>query len=245
MFFDEMNSIGFGPITRIARWDRLTGTTWTIAARPPESANETGLGRVAYGNAAGSLDPKKVFVWDVGSDPLPVSINDVRLPLITDVETGSTSADGALSADGETFMFLATQTSPAQLITLSMPSYPNKAAIVRPDETYCMPAIGAGRGDYVTANITPVVATARGNGALHSSDDPGPSTATVNFGPGTVDPNVALVKVGTDGKICFTNSEHANVNIILDQLVNATSTSFSLPTAEGAVRLTDTRVARA
>jgi hypothetical protein len=76
---------------------------------------------------------------------------------------------------------------------------------------------------------------------LHSSDDQAGATSNVNFGPGTVDPNVAFVKIGADGKICFTNSAHANVDVILDEMIVGNAAAFRAPTGEGATRLVDTR----
>ena len=40
----------------------------------------------------------------------------------------------------------------------------------------------------------------------------------MNFGPGTVDPNVAAAPIGVDGKVCFVNSVHSDVHVIADHL---------------------------
>jgi predicted phage baseplate assembly protein len=61
---------------------------------------------------------------------------------------------------------------------------------------------------------------------------------------GTVDPNIAIARVGTDSRICFTNSDHGPVHLVLDQLVNAHAGAFTRATPDGAARLTDTRIAR-
>jgi len=105
----------------------------------------------------------------------------------------------------------------------------------------CRSVVAAAPGDFVGVNVTPVRAAAIGFGTLHSSDVPAGSTSNVNFGPGSVDPNVAFVEVGSDGEICFTNSEAGAVDVILDQLVVASGSVFSLPSDGGAVRLLDTR----
>src|SRR5690606_23295067 len=60
-------------------------------------------------------------------------------------------------------------------------------------------------------------------GALRSSSDPSNNSvkkpvSNVNFGIGTVDPNVAAVKIGPDGKVCFDASNHTSVHFILDQM---------------------------
>lgn len=43
----------------------------------------------------------------------------------------------------------------------------------------------------------------------------------MNFGFGTIDPNIAIVQVGSDGEICFTNSVHGPVNVVIDELIVA------------------------
>lgn len=115
------------------------------------------------------------------------------------------------------------------------------AAPVGPNETYCVPAVGARPGEFVGANITPVNAVRNGNGSLHSSDDEPPSTANVNFRSGSVDPNVAFAQVGLDRTICFTNSHHGPVDVVIDALVVAEGDAFRLPSESGAVRIADTR----
>lgn len=118
----------------------------------------------------------------------------------------------------------------------------NQVAIVAPGEKYCVGTVGAAPGDFVGVNITPVLASGPGFGVLHSSDDAAGATSNVNFDSGTIDPNVAFVKVGADGRICFTNSNHSSVHVILDEMIVGAAGTFTKPTAEGAVRLSDTRV---
>jgi hypothetical protein len=118
----------------------------------------------------------------------------------------------------------------------------NADAVVQPGETYCVAAVGADPGDFVGVNVTPVLAVAPGFGVLHSSDDAPGGTSNVNFGPGTVDPNVAFAKVGADGRICFTNSVLGPVHVLLDQLIVADAAVFRSPSTSGSVRLADTRI---
>ncbi|MAT05581.1 MAG: hypothetical protein CL424_11120 [Acidimicrobiaceae bacterium] len=125
--------------------------------------------------------------------------------------------------------------------TTELPEPDAAAAPIEPGETYCFPAVGAGPGDVAVVNVTPVLATAAGHGTLHSSDEPAGSTSNVNFAPGSVDPNVAFTTVGSDGEICFTNSEHATVHLIADQLLVGDPSALSTPTVDGAARLVDTR----
>ena len=122
------------------------------------------------------------------------------------------------------------------------PPYPNTSSVVQASETFCVPAVGAAPGDFVGVNVTPVFAASPGFGVIHSSDDPAGSTSNVNFGPGSVDPNVAFAKVGADGKICFTNSVHGPVHVIIDEMIVADAAAFRSPTATGSARLADTRI---
>ena len=115
------------------------------------------------------------------------------------------------------------------------------AGQIAASSTYCVPAVGARPGEFIGVNITPVNATRNGNGSLHSSDDDPPSTANVNFRAGSVDPNVAFAQVGADGEVCFTNSVHGPVDVVMDALVVADADSFELPSESGAVRIADTR----
>ncbi len=68
--------------------------------------------------------------------------------------------------------------------------------------------------------------------------------SNVNFGPGTFDPNLAMTRVGADGKVCFTNSVHGAVDVIIDAQVIGDAAAFTLPSADGSVRILDTREAR-
>ena len=95
-----------------------------------------------------------------------------------------------------------------------------------PDQSMCVPAIGAAPGEYVGVNVTAVGASVPGYGVLHSSDERASGTSTVNFGPGTVDPNVGFVRVGVDGEVCFTNSSHGPVHVLLDEMVVASAGTF-------------------
>lgn len=105
----------------------------------------------------------------------------------------------------------------------------------------CTSAVGARGGQTIGVNITPVGAVNNGFGTVHSSDRSPGATSNVNFGLGTVDPNFAFVQVGSDGKICFANSIHGPVDVIIDQMVTAPTISFVAPSDSGAIRLLDTR----
>lgn len=130
----------------------------------------------------------------------------------------------------------------SRLYVATLPrAYPNDDAVIRPDQEMCVRSAGGMPGDFVAVNVTPVLAESAGFGSIHSSDDPAGPTSNVNFLPGTVDPNVAFAQVGTDGQVCFTNSGHGRVHVIIDELVVGSSAVFRPPTADGSDRLIDTR----
>jgi hypothetical protein len=116
---------------------------------------------------------------------------------------------------------------------------------LQPSETRCLTVVGADPGDFVGVNITPVQATARGYGTMHSSDTDAGSTSNVNYDVGTINPGHAIVKVGADGRICYTNGPTASAHVIIDQLTSAptdlAAPTFTDPTADGATRLMNTR----
>jgi hypothetical protein len=98
-------------------------------------------------------------------------------------------------------------------------------------------------GDIAVLNLTPVLAAGAGNGQLVSSDvATAPVASNVNFGPGTVDPNVAMAQIGVDGRVCFVNSQHSDVDLVADQLGTIRASAFVLPGPTGAPsRRADTR----
>ena len=127
------------------------------------------------------------------------------------------------------------------LVPATLATHPVSASPAAPSERLCFDVSGA-PGDVALVNLTPVSATAPGNGQLISSDVATPPEASnVNFGPGTIDPNVAAAKVGTDGRVCFVNSVHGSVHVIADDLGSLSSTAFT-PAGGGApLRRVDTR----
>ena len=64
----------------------------------------------------------------------------------------------------------------------------------------------------------------------------------MNFGPGTVDPNVAAAPIGVDGEVCYLNSVHSDVDVIADHLGTIDGDAFTFATKTGAPdRKIDTR----
>lgn len=82
------------------------------------------------------------------------------------------------------------------------------------------------------------------NGQLVSSDVSGePDASDVNYAVGTVDPNVAMARIGTDGKVCFINSKHTAVHLVADHLGTFSSETFTSASSSGApARKVDTRI---
>ena len=115
---------------------------------------------------------------------------------------------------------------------------------IAPGERRCFPS-GTTPGGLAVVNLTPVLATARGHGVLTSSEVTTPPTASnVNFAPGTVDPNLAITPIGTDGQVCFHNSPHAELDLIADLLVTLRADTVNLPRGPDGtpIRLVDTRI---
>ena len=116
-------------------------------------------------------------------------------------------------------------------------------APVPPGGRVCFDVEGA-PGDAAIVNLTPVQATTAGHGVLVSSSvATAPTASHVNFRPGSVDPNVALAPIGTDGRVCWINSEHASVHLVADVLGVVDASAVVWPNADGAPdRRIDTRV---
>lgn len=152
-----------------------------------------------------------------------------------------TSGDtGRSSADGQWFV---RRTAPNKIVLDdAKPTVDPTGPKVNPNDRVCFGVTGD-PGDWAVVNLTPANATAAGDLRLVSSDSTGvQSFSNVNFVPGTPNPNVAIAKIGTDGKVCAVNSEHASLNLIADQLGNIRAGSFTPAQANGVPeRKLDTR----
>jgi regulation of enolase protein 1 (concanavalin A-like superfamily) len=114
---------------------------------------------------------------------------------------------------------------------------------VGPSDRLCF-AVAGSPGDAAIVNLTPVLAQGPGNGQLISSDVTSPPLASnVNYGPGTIDPNVAVARIGADGKVCYSNSEHTSVHLVADHLGTIDTAAYTPATPTGApARTVDTRI---
>ena len=99
-------------------------------------------------------------------------------------------------------------------------------------------------GDAAIVNLTPVNATATGYGLLISSDVKGnpPYASNANYSVGSIDPNVAVASIGSDGQVCYQNSPDAGVDLIADHLGTIAANAYTPASANGAPdRRVDTR----
>ncbi len=111
-----------------------------------------------------------------------------------------------------------------------------------PAESRCFSVEGP-PGDVAFVNLTPVNASSAGHGLLTTSAISSEGSASnVNFAPGAIDPNVAAATIGTDGSVCFVNSEHASVDLVADELFNLNDEYAALALHAPERRL-DTRLA--
>ena len=119
---------------------------------------------------------------------------------------------------------------------------PDPVAILTPSARRCFEVAGS-PGDAAVVNLTPVLAQGPGFGVLVSSDvSVVPNASNVNYGVGSVDPNVAVAPIGADGRVCFQNADLTSVHLVADQVGTIVGESYVQPTRSGAPRrLLDTR----
>ena len=104
-------------------------------------------------------------------------------------------------------------------------------------------AVSGSPGDAAVVNLTPVEADNGGYGLLVSSDVPAPVASNVNYAPGTIDPNVAVAPIGSDGQVCFVNSPLASVHLVADHLGTIRTSAYVPAVPSGAPdRKVDTRI---
>jgi hypothetical protein len=115
--------------------------------------------------------------------------------------------------------------------------------LVPPSGRICFTVNGQ-PGDAAIVNLTPVEAGGPGFGLLISSNVTTPPDASnVNYGPNTVDPNVAIATIGNDGKVCYTNGPISAVHLIADHLGTIDANAYTPAQPNGApARKIDTRI---
>ena len=193
-------------------------------ATPPVASN------VNFG--AGTFDPN-VALAPIGLDGTVCFVNSVH----TSVHL---VADHLGTIDAASYTPASPSGAPVRKVDTRTDGALGKIA---PSGRSCFAVAGAA-GDVAVVNLTPVEATAPGNGQLISSDLATiPVASNVNFVPGSVDPNVAVAGIGPDGKVCFVNSVHASVHLVADHLGSIDGSAFTFASVTGAPsRIVDTRV---
>ncbi len=177
-------------------------------AQPPVASN------VNFG--PGSVDPNVAFA-PIGSDGRVcfVNSNNSRVDLIAD-HLGTIAIESFTPANVDA--------TPKRTVDTRIGT---GGTTVTPGGRVCFEVAGA-RGDVAVVNLTPVLATGPGSGLLVSSDIAQPPVASnVNFGPGSVDPNVAFAPIGADGRVCYVNSNNSQVDLIADHLGTIAIESFT------------------
>jgi hypothetical protein len=204
------------------------------AVRASDAPSNNSLGAAAVSNVnfrPGSVDPNVALV-SIGADQRVCFDNSphAAIHLVADqMGVMQASAYEPAAATGAKRL-VDTRSGPA----------------VAPGASVCAVAAGA-PGRIAVVNITPVEATGPGFGAVRASDAPSNNTlgeaavSNVNFSVGSTDPNLAFSRIGSDGRICFDNSPHSTIHLIIDQMGSIPSSAFVPAAASGATRLMDTR----
>ncbi len=212
------------------------------AVRAVDAPSNNSLGPAAVSNAnfsVGSVDPNLAFS-EIGGDGQICVDNSphASIHLVVD-QMGSLPADAFVpaTASGATRVMDTRRGLVAGGIGVTS---------VAPGAAVCARAVGA-PGDVAVVNGTPVAAAGAGFMAVRASDAPSNNalgTSAVsnwNFAPGSVDPNVAFAEIGPDGMICVDNSNHATVQMVLDQAGYLLAGQLTPAASTGAARLVDTR----
>lgn len=88
---------------------------------------------------------------------------------------------------------------------------PRSLTVVEPGNTYGVPATATA----VIANITVVNPTSESFVSVWPAGSPQPGVSNLNFGAGQIIPNLAMVKIGKEGKIAFANAV-GSVDVVVD-----------------------------
>ncbi len=181
--------------------------------------------------ALGSTDPNVAMV-PIGADGRVCFENApfAAVDLVAD-QLGTVAADSYRPAT--------TSGAPRRVIDTRQ-----NGGVIGPSARRCF-AVAGSPGDAAVVNLTPVGATGYGYGVLVSSDvTNAPTVSNVNYALGSTDPNVAMVPIGADGRVCFENAPFAAVDLVADQLGTVAADSYRPATTSGAPRrVIDTRSA--
>ena len=179
----------------------------------------------------GSVDPN-VAVVPIGADGQVCYVNAklTSIHLVAD-HLGTIAADAYESATASG--------APRRTIDTRLG---DAGGLIGPGGRACF-AVEGDPGDAAIVNLTPVEAQGSGNGLLVSSDvATAPVAANVNYRIGSVDPNLAVARIGADGQVCFVNAPQTSVHLVADHLGTIAGASYTNATATGApLRRVDTR----
>jgi hypothetical protein len=212
------------------------------AVRASDAPSNNTLGEAAVSNAnfsVGSIDPNLAFT-EIGGDGRICFDNSPHSATHVIIDQMGSLPDSAFvpaAASGATRLMDTRRGLVVGGIGVGS---------VVPGAAVCAEAVG-NPGDVAVVNGTPVEATAAGFMAVRASDAPSNNTlganavSNWNFAPGSVDPNVAFAEIGPDGMICIDNSNHATVQMVLDQAGYLPAGAFTPASASGAARIVDTR----
>ncbi|MGB3736839.1 MAG: hypothetical protein WA964_17910 [Ilumatobacter sp.] len=227
-------------------------TCFGVAGSPADAAivNLTPVGAVAAGNGqlvssdtasppvfsnvnytVGSIDPN-IAIARIGTDGDVCFVNNGagRVGLVADhLGTIDATAYTPATAGGAPTRTVDTRTGLG-------------GSRLGPGARLCFGVAGA-PGDAAVVNLTPVRAAGTGDGKLVSSDTTSPPVfSNVNYTVGSVDPNIAIARIGTDGQVCYVNADETSVDLAADHIGTVAAASYTPATAGGApTRAVDTR----
>ncbi|NNE10890.1 MAG: hypothetical protein HKN41_01440 [Ilumatobacter sp.] len=223
---------------------------FTVAGRPGDAALVNLTPVAALGAGHGQLVSS-----DVAEPPVASNVNFALFTVDPNVAIAPLGADGKVCFVNSEYAAVhlvadhlatihAESFSPATAAGTPHRTIDTRAddAPIGPDGRLCF-AVAGRPGDAALVNLTPVEALGPGHAQLVSSDIIGaPLASHVNFAPGSVDPNVAIAPLGADGEVCFVNSEHSTVHLVVDHLATLRAEAYVSATEDGtAARVVDTR----
>jgi len=181
--------------------------------------------------ASGSIDPN-VAVAAIGSDGQVCFVN-------ADLASVDLVADHLGTVDAAAYTPATPSGAPARVVDTRSSLGGTRLA---PGGRLCF-AVDGDPGDAAVVNLTPVLATGRGNGQLVSSDVPAPPVySNVNWNSGSIDPNVAVAEIGADSRTCFVNNAPGSVDLIADHMGTIDAVAYTPASSSGApVRSLDSR----
>lgn len=227
-------------------------TCFDVAGSPGDAAvvNLTPVGALASGSgqlvssdlaappvysnvnfAPGTIDPN-IAVSAIGADGQTCFVNNSP-------ERTGIVADHMGTIDAASYTQATPSGAPARVVDTRTALGGTRLA---PSARLCF-AVDGTPGDAAVVNLTPVLASSRGNGQLVSSDIAAPPVySNVNWEIGSIDPNVAIAEIGADSSVCFINNAPGSVDLIADHMGTIDTAAYTPASPTGApVRSLDSR----